>query len=156
MDDYIQLLTELLKEEEELQFTQFTNEMAYQIGCRIVEKASVEQQSITVDISRNGQQLFHCSLTGRSMDSGEWVKRKRNVVQRFGHSSYYMGTALRAMKKSIQERYCLNPAEYAASGGAFPIIIRNVGMVGCVSVSGLSQEEDHNIVTSVLREFITT
>jgi uncharacterized protein (UPF0303 family) len=39
-------------------------------------------------------------------------------------------------------------------GGAFPIIVRNVGVVGTVTVSGLPQEEDHRPVVDVLREFL--
>ena len=44
--------------------------------------------------------------------------------------------------------------QYAAHGGAFPVIVRNVGVVGTVTVSGLPQEEDHRLVVDVLREFL--
>jgi len=39
-------------------------------------------------------------------------------------------------------------------GGAFPIIVRDVGAVGTVAVSGLPQAENHALVVSVLREFL--
>jgi uncharacterized protein (UPF0303 family) len=151
-----QVLAELLQEEEELQFAQFTNEMAFHIGCRVVEKARLKQQSITVDITRNGQQLFHCALTGRSIDSDEWVRKKARVVHRFGHSSYYIWAYLKSIQRDIRQRYGLDPSEYAASGGAIPILVKNVGMVGCIAISGLSQEEDHELAASSLREFLTT
>ena len=34
------------------------------------------------------------------------------------------------------------------------LIVRNVGVVGTVTVSGLPQEEDHRLVVDVLREFL--
>jgi uncharacterized protein (UPF0303 family) len=149
-----QKLAALLQEEEELQFTHFTNEMALEIGVRMIEIAKQKNNAITIDISRNGQQLFHYSFTGTSTDNNEWVKRKTNVVNRFGHNSYYMETFLRSIGKSIKERFYLEPAEYAASGGAFPIIVRNVGVVGSITVSGMKPDEDHDLVTSTLRESI--
>jgi len=42
----------------------------------------------------------------------------------------------------------------AAHGGAFPVIVRDVGVVGAVTVSGLPQEEDHRLVVQVLRKFL--
>jgi uncharacterized protein (UPF0303 family) len=153
MDEYNQLLEELLQQENDLQFTHFTNETAYRIGCRIIEKALTDSVSVTVDIQRNSHQLFHCALDGKSINNAQWIKRKNKVVQHFGRSSYYMGILLKSKQTTMQEWANLDPNEYAAIGGAFPIIIKNVGVVGTVTVSGLPQAEDHGLVTAVLREF---
>jgi uncharacterized protein (UPF0303 family) len=47
----------------------------------------------------------------------------------------------------------LDPADYAAHGGAFPVRIRNVGVVAVVTVSGLPQAEDHALVVTALERF---
>lgn len=154
MEDYDQLLSELKRQEDELQFGEFTNDTALALGLRFVEAARKDNKAVTIDISRNGQQLFHYAFTGTSADNDAWVKRKNNVVNRFGHSSYYMGTHHRARGTTFEEKSLLDPAEYAAHGGAFPIIIKNVGVVGTVTVSGLPQVEDHEMVVRVLREFL--
>ncbi|MCR8633056.1 heme-degrading domain-containing protein [Paenibacillus radicis (ex Xue et al. 2023)] len=154
MDDITQQLESLLQEEEQLQFTQFTNEMAFQIGCTMVERMKLENKHITIDITRNGQQLFHYAFPKTSADNDQWVRRKGNVATRFGHSSHYISTYLKSIQKNIQERYYVDPADYAASGGAFPIIVKDVGVVGAIAVSGLAQEEDHSLVTSVIKPFI--
>jgi uncharacterized protein (UPF0303 family) len=65
-----------------------------------------------------------------------------------------MGTMMREYGDTIEGSYLLPESEYAAHGGAFPIIVRDVGAVGTVTVSGLPQEEDHRLVVSVLREFL--
>jgi uncharacterized protein (UPF0303 family) len=148
------LLEELLTQEQALQFTSFNNDEARALGLRLVEVAMAEQLSITVDICRHGQQLFHCALAGTSADNDEWIKRKNRVVNRFGHSSYYMGVYYRSRGTTIQESALLDPREFAAHGGAFPISIRGVGVVGTVTVSGLPQAEDHRLVVQVLRQFL--
>ena len=126
----------------------------YSSGCGLAETAKREAKAITIDICRNGQQLFHCALAGTSLDNDDWVKRKSNVVSRYSHSSYYVGTRYRARGTTFEDAVGLDRNSYAAHGGAFPIIIRDVGVVGTVAVSGLPQAEDHQFVVDVLREFL--
>ncbi|HYL19378.1 MAG TPA: heme-degrading domain-containing protein [Burkholderiales bacterium] len=154
MDDYVQLLDKLRRQEEELQFRRFDNDTALRIGLRLVELAKAANKAITVDIVRNGQQLFHCALAGTAPDNDEWARRKGNAVMRFGHSSYYMGTHYRARGTTFEEASRLDLNQYAAHGGAFPIVVKDVGLVGSVAVSGLPQAEDHELVVGVLREFV--
>jgi uncharacterized protein (UPF0303 family) len=144
-------LEALLAEERDLQFTAFDNDTASALGLRLVDAARARGLAVTVDVARGEQQLFHCALPGTAADNDEWIKRKNRVVRRFGHSSYYMG---RAEGDAFAENYLLDPREYAAHGGAFPVIVRGVGMVGTVAVSGLPQEEDHRLVVAVLRDFL--
>ena len=40
----------------------------------------------------------------------------------------------------------------ADSGGAFPIIIKNVGIIGTITVSGMPDSMDHAYVTDAIRE----
>src|SRR2546430_398052 len=115
------LLTELLDQERRIQFREFSNEQALQIGMRLVEIAMSEGLTVTVDIARNGQQLFHCALAGTSSDNDEWIKRKNRVVNRFGHSSLYMGQLYRSQGTTIDQKHLLDPRDFAPHGGAFPI-----------------------------------
>jgi uncharacterized protein (UPF0303 family) len=154
MTDHAQLLGTLLKQEEALQFTQFTNDTAFEVGLRLVDAARKEHAGVTVDVCRNGQQLFHCALPGTSLDNDEWIKRKNRVVNRFGHSSYYMGITYTSKNTTIQESSLLDPSEFAAHGGAFPVIIKGVGVVGTITVSGLPQQEDHRLVVRVLADYL--
>jgi uncharacterized protein (UPF0303 family) len=107
--------------------------------------------AVTIDVGRGEQRLFHSALKGTAADNDEWIERKNRVVRRFGHSSYYMG---REAGEEFAERHLLDGREFAAHGGAFPVRVRGVGVVGTVTVSGLPQEEDHRLVVSVLRDFL--
>jgi uncharacterized protein (UPF0303 family) len=154
MDKDRQLLEALLREEEELQLDRFTNDDALRLGLAMVERARADGKPITVDIRRNGQQLFHHALAGTSADNDEWIMRKVRVVDRYGHSSLYVGAKYRARGTTFEAFARLDVDRYAAHGGAFPIIVRNVGAVGTVAVSGLPQEEDHAFVVAALRAFL--
>ena len=147
-------LAALLAEEDELQFTRFDNDTAWELGHALVERARAEQLGVTIDIRRGQQQLFHFALPGTAADNDAWIERKVRVVYRFGHSSFYVGSSLRESGRTIEEAYLLPESEYAAHGGAFPVIVRDVGVVGVVTVSGLPQEEDHRLVVAALREFL--
>jgi uncharacterized protein (UPF0303 family) len=153
MGEYVELLMELWQHEEVIQFTSFSNDTALAVGMALVQAAREKGKAVTVDITRGGQQLFHFAMAGTAIDNGEWVKRKNRVVQRFGHSSFYTGISLRNAGQTIEEKYLLPESEYAAHGGAFPLIIKGVGVIGTITVSGLPQQEDHELVVSTLKQF---
>jgi uncharacterized protein (UPF0303 family) len=154
MADYEALLGALLKQEDLLQFGDFSNDTAIAVGLRIVDTARKERKGVTIDIRRHGQQLFHCALPGTSADNDAWVRRKVRVVNRFGHSSYYMGVYFKSQGTTIEEKALLDPTRYAAHGGAFPVIVKGAGVVGTITVSGLPQEEDHRLVVRILAEYL--
>jgi uncharacterized protein (UPF0303 family) len=147
-------LDALLAEEDELQFRAFTNDTAWELGSRLVETARDRGLAVTIDIRRGDQQLFHCALPGTAADNDAWIERKNRVVRRFGHSSLYVGASLRLDGTTIAARFLLDEREYAPHGGAFPVSVRDVGVVGTVTVSGLPQEDDHRLVVEVLRAFL--
>jgi uncharacterized protein (UPF0303 family) len=119
-----------------------------------VEHAVHEGLPVTIDLTRGGHQLFHASLQGTSADNDEWVKRKTRLVYRFGHSSFYMGQLLKSKGKRIEDAYLISESEYAPHGGCFPIIVKDTGIVGTITVSGLPQEEDHKLVVQAIREYL--
>jgi penicillin-binding protein-related factor A (putative recombinase) len=54
MIDYNYLLQVVETQEKLLQFENFSNEMALDIGIMLVEKAKNEDKAVTIDITRNG------------------------------------------------------------------------------------------------------
>ena len=153
--EYTELLRELLQQEEEIQFISFNNDMAFAVGTALLDAAKDKGKAVTIDIARNGQQLFHFAMQGTPLDNDVWIKRKNNVVNRFGHSSFYMSIFLKSKGQTIEEKYLISSSEYAAHGGVFPLTIQGVGVVGTITVSGLPQEEDHELVVTTLRKFLT-
>lgn len=153
MTDYKAIFESLKKQEEELQFDSFNNDDAYKLGNIIYDFAKEDSLSVTIDITRGGQQLFHVALPGTSPDNDCWIKRKIKLVNRIQKSSYWINTELRSEGVSLEDKYELSHYEYAAHGGCVPVIVRNVGMVGTVTVSGLEQSKDHELVIRALKEY---
>ena len=151
MDD---TLKQLLEEERELQFTRFNEVTAWHIGSQLVERGMNENLPVTIDITRGNHQLFHASLSGTSADNDEWIKRKVRLVYRFGHSSFYLGQLLKSKGRRIEEAYLLPESRYAPHGGCFPIMVKDTGMIGTITVSGLAQEDDHKLVVQAIRDFL--
>ncbi|WP_019640298.1 heme-degrading domain-containing protein [Paenibacillus fonticola] len=148
------LLDILLQDEEDLQFSQFTHNTAVLIGTKIVEKALKDNSPMVISIQKNGQQLFYSKLDGATMDNDLWIKRKNKVVEHFNHSSYYMNVLFKTTQTTI-ESYFLDRKDFGVEPGAFPIIVRDVGIIGTITVSGVPGEgEDHKIITSVLKEML--
>lgn len=151
MENFPELLDTLTQQEKELQFTAFGSDTALALGLKVVELAKDRQKIVTVNITINGKVLFHHAMQGASADQADWIRRKNNVVERFGRCSFFIGIDHKHRGVAFDEIKYLDPADYAAHGGAFPITIRNVGMIGTVTVSGLRQAEDHAIAVEALR-----
>lgn len=148
------LLATLLEQERTLQFDRFSNEDALQIGLQMVAAVHRLGKFAAVSIVRCGQQLFQHAMTGTTPDNAEWIRRKENVVLRFGHSSYYMGTYCRSLGSTFEEHTGLDPADFMAHGGCFPILLAGTGVVGTMTVSGMPQSQDHAVVTDVVRSYL--
>jgi uncharacterized protein (UPF0303 family) len=151
MSDLDQQINDCAEEEKLLVFEKFSNEDALEMGLEIVQEAKRRGVSVTVDIERSGQKLFHHAMEGTSPDNDEWIRRKGNVVRRTFNSSLHVGLILKRAGVSIRDKYYLDPMEYSAHGGSFPLTVRGTGVVGTIAVSGLPQVEDHRLVVSVIR-----
>jgi uncharacterized protein (UPF0303 family) len=146
-------LAAIARQEAELHFSSFDYDTAWRLGQSLRELALSRNQSLVIDIRRFGQPhqpLFYTALAGTTPDNTRWVQRKSNVVARFHRSSYAIGLALEQTSRTFGERYNLPDADYAAHGGSFPIHINGTGIIGCVTVSGLPQREDHSLVIEAL------
>ncbi|NLW12558.1 MAG: heme-degrading domain-containing protein, partial [Clostridiaceae bacterium] len=120
----------------------------------LLDAAKKDSLPIVIDITRSGQVLFHAAMPGTAPDNDQWVLRKNKTVGRFQHSSFMIGRILEKSAATMEEKYLISSLEFAAHGGAFPIIIRNTGVIGTITVSGLAQEDDHALVVRVLREWL--
>ena len=152
--DLAEAVVGLDKELDGLQLSRFTNDDAIALGMLVVETARREGHRVTVDLRRGGQQLFHVALPGTSADNDGWIDRKVRVVERFGRASLLVRHDLERKGERVDPSLGLDPLVYAAAGGAVPLVVRDVGPVGTLAVSGLPQEDDHDLVVRVLRAFL--
>ncbi|MGY1706591.1 heme-degrading domain-containing protein [Geodermatophilus sp. SYSU D00697] len=151
MADAFPSLAELAAEAHELQFAGFTNDDAWDLGSALVAAARAQEAPVAIAIERNGHRLFSAALPGATPDNDAWIARKLRVVHRFGHSSLYVRQASIERGTTFEAEFGLDPARFAAHGGAVPVVVRSVGPIGAVAVSGLPQLADHAMVVAAIR-----
>lgn len=147
-------LAGVAQQEEELQLSHFNHDVAWQLGCALKQIAERQQVSVAMEVYGFGQTLFQYAMPGTCADHLDWMRRKRNAVLRYGHSSYYLFLYNIEKQRDFEAQRHLDAAEYCAHGGSFPIRIAGSGLVGAVTVSGLPQLEDHQTVCAALQSVL--
>ncbi|GAA1725528.1 heme-degrading domain-containing protein [Microbacterium paludicola] len=142
------LIRRLEDEERELVLPTFDYDDAWALGRELMRLATERDLAVAVDIRKGAQQVFHAAREGSTVDMDTWIERKIRTVYRFGASSYLVG---RRHGGDFNAATGLPFTEYVAHGGAFPIRVRGVGIVGVVTVSGLPEADDHALAVEALR-----
>jgi uncharacterized protein (UPF0303 family) len=153
-EDVEALVAQVEAQERELVLSRFTHDDAWRLGSLLVEFAADRGLPVTIDVRKGPQQVFHAAREGTTPDNDSWVERKVRTVFRFGASSYLVGLRARAKGQDFNATHGLELQEYAAHGGAFPVRVDGVGIVGVVTVSGLAQQDDHGLVVEALRTYV--
>ncbi len=153
-EDLLQELKRVEAEERELVLDSFDHEDALELGLALVEKARTRRLPVAIDVERCGQRLFHAALPGSAPDNAHWIERKKRLVNRTFKSSYATGLRLRIDQRTLAQALFLDEQDYAPHGGCVPVVVRSVGFVGTVTVSGLPQRDDHQLGVEALREHL--
>ena len=144
-------LERIALQEQRLRFQHFDHSTAWAIGSRLRQLAHERSLPVAIEIVLHAQPLFFCAMPGVTPDNSDWLRRKRNAVQRFERSSYALG--LDVGEERLQHTWGLGTRDYALHGGGFPIFVGNL-CVGCIGVSGLPQRQDHALIIEVLAEHL--
>ncbi|ORX50494.1 hypothetical protein DM01DRAFT_1324906 [Hesseltinella vesiculosa] len=152
------LLEKIEEQEQRLQFDTFSSQDALEIGQLILKHVQNDHgnRPVAIDITANGMCVFRFAMDGTSPDNEAWIKRKSNTVNRFRHSSYWMGNSLIVKGRTLEQGSFISEYDYATHGGSFPLHVKNVGMIGTITVTGLKQWEDHGVIVASLEEYLTS
>lgn len=149
-----EMIADLQAEQDQLQFPAFDAATAWKVGHYIQQRAAAEVMPIAIEVAKAGQRLFFCAMPGSAPDSAAWIHRKRSVVERFHRSSLLMKLLADQSGRPLLERYILSPDDYVSSGGGVPVMLAGTGCIGAVTVSGLTQYEDHKLAAEAIRHVI--
>ncbi|WP_024819484.1 heme-degrading domain-containing protein [Arthrobacter sp. 31Y] len=149
-------LAELRQQEEELVFAAFDNHDAWRLGSLIANHAIASEFGVAIDIRRHNIVLFRCVLPGATSDQEEWIRRKSASVLRFEHSTALLSEDFAARGHSPVGGGWLAHEDYTLAGGSFPIRVRGAGVIGAITVSGLSSDDDHQLVVDGIRSYLKT
>ena len=154
MEELLQEIERIKVQQRTLEFEKFDEETAWELGHCLRSQAQERGYPIAIGVTLNRRRLFYCSMPGAASINDQWVRRKENLVYLFQKSSYEMALYLRVKNDTLTNRYGLCSEDYAAAGGSVPLLIKGTGAVGAVTVSGLSEKEDHELVVTAIRQII--
>ena len=60
----------------------------------------------------------------------------------------------KSKRKRIEEVYLVLESDYTPHGSCFPVIIKDTGVIGAITVSELGQEEDYKLVVQTIRDYL--
>ena len=135
----------IIAQEQRLAFRAFDEATAFAIGTAIRERAIADKLSLVVDVRLWNRPLFYAAMPGTDADNQHWVRRKANTVQRLLKSSYRVVLEQAREDRQFAPSRAMDTADYALAGGGFPIRFAGLGPIGCVTVSGLKERDDHQI-----------
>lgn len=147
-------IAKIKDQEQALQFENFSEADAWALGSQMREAAIALKHPFVIDIRIAGRKLFYTALPGTTPANESWVERKINVVMRLHKSSYLVGRELALSGRALDESQGVLPIDYATHGGSFPIAIKNTGVVGTITVSGIPQRDDHNFVVEHICRYL--
>ena len=140
------------KQETELVFAEFNEFVAHSLGERIRERALRENLVIVVDIRTWDRQLYFAAMPGTTADNSEWVRRKANMVRQTQKASYRPVLENKTDADHFLPRRGLDNADFVLAGGGFPIRVKGAGVIGCITVSGLHERDDHQLAVDAICE----
>lgn len=133
----------ILRQEQELVFDRFDEDVAFGIGSHIREAARAAGKGIAIGVYLWDRALFTALTPGASSHNTIWAERKVGTVRLLHESSYRLVLERGDKPRLLEPQWAADPSSYAIAGGAFPIHVRGMGFVGAVAVSGLPERDDH-------------
>lgn len=147
-------LSTLLHQEQVLQFDSFNNDTALALGLKAIELARAGHKTVAVNVTRDGLMLFYYGMQGTNADNANWIRRKSNLVNTTGHSSFYTHNEIKNSGGDFNVIPGLDARDYAAHGGSFPIVVKGQGRIGTITVTGLPGPDDHALVVATLKAYL--
>ncbi|CCM01040.1 uncharacterized protein FIBRA_03088 [Fibroporia radiculosa] len=154
-------LDEIAAEEQRCVFTRFTANTAWTLGSLIrarLQRASPKPAVVNITLANSDQLLFHAATgPGTGPDNDIWVARKRRAVLRWSASTWSLHNKFKGDEATFAAKFQLGSrgGDYAIHGGGFPVRVRGVeGVVGVIVVSGLTMQEDHEVIVETIEEYL--
>jgi len=146
-------LNECIREEQTYQFLTFSNRDAWELGCCLREACAQMEGPLAAEVEINHVVVFRCYPDGTNRNNELWLRRKRNTVDTVEKSTLRVFYELEASGEDLRRDWLLDPMEYAACGGAFPIRLRGGSVIGVAAVSGLPHLRDHAALMEGIRRY---
>lgn len=129
----------------------FDNELALEMGMAVVSLAKKRKQHIAIEIARLNYTVFLFIDDTLPADKHNWLRRKANIAKHFEESSLSVKHDLINGNMTLGQTFGLDGKDYIAKGGSIPIMVKDAGMIATITVSGLKDVDDHQIILDALK-----
>lgn len=143
-------IARIIEQEQAFIFERFDEDMAFAVGSHVREAARALGKGIAVGVLLWDRTMFYGTTAGIAWGNEPWVKRKVGTVKLMLKSSYRVVLERGDKPRVLEESWALDIHDYALAGGAFPITLKDFGIVGAVATSGLSERQDHNLSAAAI------
>jgi uncharacterized protein (UPF0303 family) len=133
-----------------LVFASFDISRAIALGEIALEIARTRSLPVAIEVWHTGRLVFKAALPGSSRENDDWLRRKRNVVERLNMSTMAARIEYEEKGQEFIAATGLPSHDYAAHGGGWPIEVAGTGTVGFLGISGLPQVQDHELIVECL------
>lgn len=149
------MLNKIATIEQAYTFSTFDANIAFKLGMFYLNQAQKDNLPIVVDISSNDLVFFHFANTGSTTNNEHFIQRKKNTVMRFYHSTWWVSHKVKHDVQAMHEKYGTNNQDFSLLYGGWPIIVQGLGVIGSICISGLTQEQDNQLIMDGLNQFFT-
>ncbi len=151
--NYKKMMEDIKKQEHELEFEKFTHDDAWELGKICAKLAKERDLGVVISIRMASGLTVFQHATPRGIPTAEiWLESKHKTVMTRYASTLYFHAFLNGNNKTLEGLKLVD--NYTEFGGGFPIKVKNVGVIGSVSATGLYHFDDHNFIADCVAEFL--
>ncbi len=150
------LMEKCLDEEKQYQFTSFSHKDALDLGMELLKVSQERKEVVAIEVRINQVSVFKYLPDGTGKFHEMWLQRKSNIVDVMEMSTLRAYAQLEANQEDMLKDWILEPKDYAACGGGFPIRLKGGSVIGSICVSGLPHLKDHAILIGGISIFLET
>lgn len=140
----------IAEQEQKLVFEHFDEDTAAEIGAYVREAGKAIGKGLVAGVFTWDRTLFWGATQGSTSTNWSWATRKVGLVKVMFKSSYRIVLERGDKPRLLEPQWGMDTTEYAIAGGAFPIRVNGVGIIGAVAVSGLHERDDHEFARSAI------
>jgi len=108
---------------------------------------------MALHISLLGAQIFHCGLGQPKPNFDHWITRKERGTLECWKSSLRLKLEALAGGNHLED-HGFAVSDVVFCGGCFPLRLKTLGVVRAITVSGLSDIQDHQLAVDALAKFM--
>lgn len=153
--NYKDLLAITTADEDNFTFPSFDRDNVLDLAMEMIGAISQFEGPLALEIHLNGLMVFRYYPKGTNANNELWLRRKRNTVYVTEKSTLRVFAELKCSGESLEKDMLLDPMEYVACGGGFPIRLKGGCVIGFIGVSGLPHLRDHDALVAGLSRYFS-